>query len=220
MAKYTKEQAIKIITNAAEKYRDELANNTLMFVCTDKHKRVVFFEFSFYNWNFKHLTGVKTKNQEDDNKEHISAINFYNKCLSHKLSPDDFEFSDDGTTHLKLDIISSVLCKNLAAKMIGILGPGKPYLQTDRIAGGTKACIGFVVDSIKECYVPNTLLKDNILNIACSYVRVIATLRKPNSEKKYNELTYRAKNVEWDKIKLPDEIEYLSSFFKNDKDCL
>ena len=146
MPKYTKEQAIKIITDSAENYRDELANNTLLFICTDKHRRVKYYEFSFYKWNFKHLTGVKTKIQEGVNTERISAVNFYNKCLSHKLSPDDFEFSNDGTTHLKLDIISSVLCKNLSAKMIGTLGPGKPYLQTDKIAGGTKACIGFVID--------------------------------------------------------------------------
>lgn len=214
MAKYTKEQAIKIIINSAEKYRDELSNRTLLFICTDKHKRVVYYEFSFYNWNFKHLTGVKTKTQGDDTTERISAVDFYNKCLSHKLSPDDFEFSADGTTHLKLDILSSVLCKNLSANMIGTLGPGKPYLQTDKIAGGTKACIGFVVDSTQDCYVPNTLLKDNILNIVSSYVRVIATFRKPNSKKEYSECTYRAKNVEWDKIKLPEKFEYLSSLIQ------
>lgn len=214
MAKYTKEQAIKIITDAAEKYRDELVNKTLLFICTDKHKRVVCYEFSFYNWNFKHLTGVKTKKQTDDDAERISATDFYNKCLSHKLSPDDFEFADDGTTHLKLNVLSSVLCKNLSANMIGTYNSNKPYLLTDKIAGSVKACIGFVVDTIQNCYVPNTLLKEDIRHTVYSYVTVIATFRKNISEEEYNELTYRSKKAEWDKIKIPEEFEYLSSFIK------
>lgn len=49
MAKYTKEQAVKIITDCAEKYNNELLNKTLLFICTDKHKHIVYYEFSFYN---------------------------------------------------------------------------------------------------------------------------------------------------------------------------
>jgi len=94
MSKYTKEQAIKIITKSAEKYRDELANKTLLFICTDKHKHIICYEFSFYTWNFKHLTGIKTKIQDSNSNEYLSSIDFYNKCISHKLSPSDFEFSE------------------------------------------------------------------------------------------------------------------------------
>lgn len=214
MAKYTKEQAIKIITVSAEKYRDELVNKTLLFICTDKHKHIVCYEFSFYSWNFKHLTGIKTKQQDDDNAERNSATDFYNKCLSHKLSPNDFDFSDDGTTHLKLDVLSSVLCKNLSANMIGTYNSNKPYLLTDKIAGSVKACIGFVVDSTQNCYVPNTLLKEDIRHTVYSYVQVIAAFRKDATEEKYNELTYRSKKVEWDKIKLPEKFRYLSPFIQ------
>ncbi len=213
MSKYTKEQAIKIITESAEKYRNELLNQTLLFVCTDKHNHIVCYEFSFYNWNFKHLTGIKTKTQ-DNADEHLSAVDFYNKCLSHRLSPSDFEFSEDGTTHMKLDILPSVLCKNLTAKMIGTYNSTKPYLYTDKIAGNVKACIGFVVDAIQDCYVPNTLLKEDIRHTVYDYVKVIAAFRKSVSEQEYKELTYRAKKIEVDKIKLPEEFEYLSSLIQ------
>lgn len=213
MSKYTKEQAIKIITDSAEKYKNELLNQTLLFICTDKHNHIVCYEFSFYNWNFKHLTGIKTSIQDDVN-EYLSAIDFYSKCLSHKLSPSDFEFSEDGTTHMKLDILSSVLCKNLTAKMIGTYNSTKPYLYTDKIAGNVKACIGFVVDATQNCYVPNTLLKEDIRLTVYDYVKVIAAFRKSISDQKYREVTYRAKKTEWDKIQLPKEFEYLSSLIK------
>lgn len=210
MSKYTKEQAIKIITDCAKKYKDELINKTLLFICADKHKHIVCYEFSFYSWNFMHLTGVKT-NVQNDNDEHMPAVDFYNKCLSHKLSPDDFEFSEDGTTHMKLDVLPAVLCKNLTAKMIGTYNSNKPYLYTDKIAGGVKACIGFVNDSNQDCYVPNTLLKEDIRNNVHSYVRVIAAFRKSVSKREYNELTYRANNIEWNKVKFPEEFDYLIS---------
>lgn len=216
MTKYTKEQAIKIITDCSEKYKNELVNKTLLFICADKHKHIVCYEFSFYGWNFMHLTGVKINvhDKEEESNEHLSAMDFYNKCLSHKLSPKDFEFSEDGTTHMKLDILTAVLCKNLNAKMIGTYNSSKPYLYTDKIAGSTKACIGFVIDSIQGCYVPNTLLKDDIRHNVYSYVQVVAAFRKTTSEQKYNELTYRAKQIEWDKIKLPEGFEYLSSLIR------
>lgn len=100
--KYSKKQAIKIITDCAEKYKNELADKTLLFVCCDKHNNVICHEFSFYSWNYMHLTGVKTKFQYENREKHLSATDFYNKCLSHKLSPSDFDFSEDGTTHMKL----------------------------------------------------------------------------------------------------------------------
>lgn len=211
MSRYTKEQAIKIITKAAENYRNELVDKTLLFVCADKHHDIVCYEFSFYNWNFMHLTGVKTREQDNRDK-HLSAIDFYNKCLSHKLSPSNFEFSEDGTTHMKLEILSAVLCKNLSAKMIGTYNHSKPYLFTNKIAGSTKACLGFVVDSTHNCFVPNTLLKDDIRHNVYGYARVIATFRKDVYTQKYDELTYIAKNIDWSNIKLPKEFKYLLEY--------
>lgn len=207
MSKYTKNQAVKIITECAEKYRDELVDRTLLFVCADKHNKTVCYEFSFYAWNYMHLTGVKAKKQSGKQ----SAMDFYNRCLAHKLSPNEFEFSDDGTTHMKLEVLPTIMCKNLNAKMIGAYNSRKPYLYTDKIAGGTKACVGFVADAIQGRYVPNTLLKDDIRNNVHAYVRVMAVFRKDICESKYTELTYCAKNVEWDKVELSKEFEYLYS---------
>lgn len=215
MTKYTKEQAIKIITDCAEMYNNELLNKALLFMCFDKHRNIVCYEFSFYNWNYMHLTGVKGKDSDRRSNRQLSAIDFYNKCIAHRLSTNDFDFSKDGTTHMKLEILPTVLCKHLNAKMIGVYNSSKPYLYTDKIAGSTKACIGFVIDSINGCYVPNTLLKDNILNNLNGYARVVATFRKSICDQKYSELTYRAKKIDWSTVRFPAEFSYLSSLISS-----
>lgn len=215
-ARRTKKDAIKIVTSCAQKYKDELDGNTLMFVCADKHNTISCFEFSFRPENFMHLTGLKTirnatelrdANRED--AEIISAADFYRKCLNRKLSPRDFEFADDGTTDMKLDVLPSVVNKSLSAKMIGDYNSPKPLLYTERLAGSTKACVGFKRDSITGLFLPNTMLKEDLRSNVRGYVRVIATYRKRQSDEKYQELTYAAKKIDWSSVKLPAPFEYI-----------
>lgn len=154
------------MTDGAKKYRDELEGKTLLFICMDKQSPISVFEFAFFKRNYLHLTGLKIrKNGNMGPEERTSAaVDFYEKCLAHKLSPSDFEFAEDGTTPLKLDVLPSVLNKNLSAKMIGNADMLRPRLQTERLAGNVTACIGFVRDSAGGLYVPNTVLKDDLRN--------------------------------------------------------
>ncbi len=78
--------------------------------------------------NFLHLTGLKVKKHKynadgientNDSDDTISAKEFYEKCLAHRLSASDFEFARDGTTPLKLDVLPRLISKNLSATMIG-----------------------------------------------------------------------------------------------------
>lgn len=217
MGKYTKEEAIKVITSCAERYREELMDRSLLFICIDRNKRTSWVEFSFHDYNFLHLTGIKVcRKQGEPTREggkatgnELAAADFFKRCLAHKLSPSDFDFSDDGTTHMKLDVLPSVINKNLSANMIGSYASTKPKLYTEKLAGGTKACVGFVLDAITKGYVPNTVLKEDIRNHVNDYVRVIAIYRKNKTEEKYRELTYRAKKVDWSSIKYPDPYGYI-----------
>jgi len=164
MRKYTKESAIKVIVSCAEKYKEELSGRMLLFICENKPDQISCFEFTFNDCNFMHLTGLKVKRRDSgitDEKDELAAVDFYQRCLTHKLSSFDFEFSKDGTTHMKLDVLPFVLNKNLSAKMIGEYNSSKPRLYTERLAGGTSACVGFVTDSISRLYVPNTILKED-----------------------------------------------------------
>ena len=71
MRKYTKEEAISIVASCAEKYRDELAGRSLLFICMDKHKRTSCIEFTFDASNYLHLIGLKLKDTVDTNGQII-----------------------------------------------------------------------------------------------------------------------------------------------------
>ena len=203
MKNLTKAQAIKTIIDCAMQYKDNLVNRMLLFLVTDKNKKISHFEVSFDSANFLHLTGCKI----DDHK--ISALKFYEKCIHKKLSENDFEFSDDGTTPLKLAVLSMMLCKSLSANSIGSYNQKRPALYTERLAGNIKGCMGFVEDKKSKRYVPNTVLKVDIRDYVLKTDRILVTYRKYKNDKSYSEIVYAAKRVEWDKIKFPDEYRHL-----------
>lgn len=139
----------------------------------------------------------------------MSAKEFYEKCLAHRLRTSDFEFSNDGTTPLKLDILPALISKNLSATMVGDYNSRNPKLVTDKLAGGTAACMGFVPTGSKQRYVPNTTLKVDIRDYIRNQARVIAIFRKPMDSERYEEATYFAKKVDWDAVTYPAEYAYL-----------
>lgn len=213
MGQYTKEQAIKIVVTCAEAYKENLASKNLLFICQDKHKRTSAIEFSFDASNFLHLTGLKIKKKKhgsDESDDTISAKEFYEKCIAHRLSVSDFEFAKDGTTPLKLDVLPKLISKNLSATMIGDYNSRNPKLVTDKLAGSTAACMGFVPTGPTKRYVPNTVLKVDIRDYVSNQVRVIAVYRKPMDAERYEEATYFAKKVEWDAVAYPEQYSYLS----------
>ena len=114
--KYTKAEAIGIVVRCAQTYKQELDGKNLLFICTDKHKKTIPIELSFYGNNYLHLTGLKApKSENGDIAVELFANDFYQKCLDHKLSQTDFDFAEDGTTHMKLDVLPTVISKNLQA---------------------------------------------------------------------------------------------------------
>ncbi len=216
---YSKDDAVRIVVSCAENYKKELENRNLLFVCMDKHKHVSSIEFSFWDYNYLHLTGLKTtKHLMGDSKEQteittvadkIPAVRFYEKCLDHRLMTSDFEFSDSGTTPMKLDVLPLVICKNLSANMIGNFNSPHPKLYTEKVAGGAKAYMGFIKDAVSHMYVPNTVVKEDLRKNVSDYVRIIATYRKGIGEQEYSEIVYAAKKIEWEKVKFPDGYTYL-----------
>jgi len=199
---YTKSEALKIVVSCAEKYHAELEGKSLLFITMDKYKRTESIEFSFHGYNYLHLTGLKLNRSSGDPS--LTADAFYDRCLSHKLSPSDFQFSSDGSTALKLDVLQYVINKNLAANMIGELGSQKPLLYTEKLAGSVRACVGFVYDADISQYIPNTVLKEDIRDISKNTRRVIAVFRKRTGDKEYAEITYLARKVDWSAIRFPD----------------
>ena len=60
--KYTKAEAIGIVVRCAQTYKQELDGKNLLFICTDKHKKTIPIELSFYGNNYLHLTGILQSN--------------------------------------------------------------------------------------------------------------------------------------------------------------
>ena len=211
MKRYTKEEAISIVVACAEQYQNELEGRNLLSVCTDKHKQVITAEFSFYKSNYMHLTGLKPPKRQADASSELHANDFYQKCLEHKLSSNDFDFAEDGTTHMKLNVLPSIICGNLHASMVGAYNSAMPRLYTEKIVGSVRACMGFTRDRKTLEYVPNTVVQEDARNLIQSNpARVVAVFRKRISEEKYEELTYKAKKVDWPALVFPAGYEYLS----------
>ncbi len=198
-----KKRALSVVFSCAAEYQKNFVDKCLLFLFTDKHKNVYSLEVTFDVSNFLHLTGFEI------NEDEISRTDFFNRCLDKRLSEKDFEFKADGTTELKMKVLPTLMQKNLSAKMIGDYNNLKPKLYTERIAGSISGCMGFVQDEETGRYVPNTVLDSDIRDVVYLPYRIIATFRKQRKDALYSEIVYLAKKVEWERIKLPKEYEYL-----------
>jgi len=57
----TKEEAVKIIYDCAKLYKENLSNKCVLFITAEGDKATIF-ESLFLPQNFKHLTGVQSRN--------------------------------------------------------------------------------------------------------------------------------------------------------------
>ena len=202
-----KREALKILFQCADQYHKNFENRNLLLICANSSmNKVIAVEMQFESKNFLHLTGVKFKEGK-----RLPPDTFYTRCLARRLTLDDFELAEDGTTEQKLSVLLPIVSSaSLSANMIGDYNARRPALFTEKLVGGVRACVGFVYDKSRECYVPNTVLnidmRDNISNRS----RIIIAYRKNRKDEQYFEVVYEAKKIEWSKIKFPKEYEYLS----------
>ena len=196
-----KEQAIKIITESAKIYKENLENKNLLFIF-GAEKSPEFFEASFLPRNFLHLTGVKIVE-----KRILGSVDFYEKCLKGKLSPLDFSFADNGTTDMKLSILPQLMKIQTCTKMVGIYDHKKSVLYTEKIAGNIYACMGFIKEN--DYYIPNTALREDIRDISVQpQKRVLAIFKKNIPQKLYDEIPcYLAKKVDISILNYSDNLK-------------
>lgn len=199
----TKKEALSIVFLCASEYKKNLLNRSLLFVCANKHKNIYCLEVTCDASNFQHMTGFKT------NELKISPSHFFTLCIDKRLTESDFEFSNDGTTPLKMQVLPNVVKRNLSANMIGDYNKLQPKLYTEKLAGGVKACVGFVRNNGIGRYVPNTVLAGDMRKKVNQQDRIILTYRKKRSDNRYSEIVYKAKKVDWSNINLPEQYKYL-----------
>ena len=198
--KYTKKEAVSIAISSARLYRDNFVGKRLLFIVTDKHKRVSSLEVSFDASNFHHLTGLELTNKT------WSHLDFYNFCIDGRLKEADIEFAEKGTTHQKLAVLPFAFKNsNLSASMMGNYNNSHPLLYTEKLVGGVKWALGFRDVSGTGDYVPDTLLEGDIRNNLRDTYRIIATYIKSSNENTFNQIIYRAKKIEYDKLRYPED---------------
>lgn len=172
MKNHNKQEALSIIVKCAKMYKENLVDKSLLFVCTDKHKKIHTLEVTFYAGNFLHLTGIRLTDKK------MTASDFFKHCIESRLSINQFEFANDGTTELKLAILPLLMKSNLSANEIGDFCGNNAKLYTQKLAGNTKGCIGFVLSDSAKQYLPNTVLNVDIRDYIKSPLQIIATYRK------------------------------------------
>ncbi len=193
----SKKEALSIVFRCADQYKQELLNHSLLLICAARSGKTYALELTFDTSNFQHLTGLQTKQSD------ISPVDFFKRCISRRLKEDDFSFSEDGTTHLKLQVLPMLMTKNISANMVGDYDRNNPKLITEKLAGNIQGCMGFVRTTSGR-YVPNTVLKGRTDDFAKKTDRILLIYRKKLTDKKYQEIVRIAKNIDWSKISLPD----------------
>ncbi len=199
------EDAKRRISDAVKRYDERLNNKQLLIIYGDSNNPE-FLEVKFRPQHFKHLTGIVPKGNLQRAKV------FYKHCIDGKLTINDFNFDPNGTSVFKLDILQKLMYLDTEAKMFGRYDNSMINLETDYLAGGVHAVMGFIHQPEEKCYVPNTVLKKDIRNISKETPKkVLAVLKKSISDTYYSNITCpsNAKIAEFGKIKLSTELKKL-----------
>lgn len=200
MAKtYTKKEAVAIAISASRMYRDNFVGKRLLFLLSDKHKRVSSLEVGFYASNYHHLTGLELVD------ESLSHQDFYKLCVEGRLKQEDIRFHANGTSHQKLSVLQLAFKNtNLSANAVGTYNNLHPLLYTEKVVGSVKWALGFRANEHGN-YVPDTLLEGDIYNVINESYRILATYEKNVDEDDFARIIYRAKKIEYDKLSYPDD---------------
>lgn len=206
----TKKEAINIIVKCAKKYQQYLEGNQVAFVYRNEHNQSDYTAVKFQSYNFLHFTGVSPR-------KGMNANDFYRAALNNRLGVNDFSLKNNYTTELKLNVLDTIMNIDKKARMIGnYMGPHLE-LYTEKVTGTTTACLGLIQN--KECYIPNSVLCEDIRSIVPKPPgKIYAIFKKPIKETLYTQLTYKSDNIAIIRKCLPEELkkEISSSLLKDD----
>ena len=194
----TKEEAIKIVISCAKEYFNNLCYKDFLFI-VGKPEAPECLGITFRPNNFMHLTGLETPGNK------ISSADFFNACMTNRLSPGHIAISKDGTTEMKLKVLPELMHIHKNARMIGDFSQTGVKLYTEKLVGNVYACMGFVLSGSR--YVPNTALNYDIRDISKNRKRILAIFGKPGFGDIYRELCYLAKGIHLEDINA--DIQYV-----------
>lgn len=203
---YSKHEAIRIITKAAEAYAKKLLNKNFLVIYKDRESgKIEYFETLFLARNFQHLTGVEYIRSRKDASS--GSVDFFNKCRRHQLKESEIKFKCDGTTQLKLKVLPKIIDFYNSSNMTTTVDVYRPLLNVDRLAGNIFYCLGFVKS--EKYYYPASCLMGDIRDYGSRPSQILGILGKQTTDEKYNELHYKAKDVEFNELILQESFQNL-----------
>lgn len=134
------------------------------------------------------------------------ASDFFNKCLKKRISIDDFELADDGTTILKSEVIEQGMRIHILSKTVDDFDGKRCSLKTEKLVGNIRCTMGFVKE-LSGFFAPNTLLKADIRDEIIKIHQLMAVYMKTIKDERYNRLCYVAKPLDPEQVKWNKEIE-------------
>ena len=202
--KFTKEDARRRVLNCAKQYKQKLLNKKLIVIYRERKDNTIrYIEVAFYERNFQHLTGIELLDK-DGNVLYHQALNFYRKCIENKLGINEIQFKSDGTSHLKLQALPTLMDVTKITKITGDYNNVRPYLFVDKVMGGVNFCLGLTKEN-KE-YVPSSALLEDIKKVTDAPSQVLAIFEKDANSEIYENIKHVAKGLNLNHIQLPDEI--------------
>ncbi len=202
--KFTKEDARRRVLNCAKQYRLKLLDKKLLIIYRERQDNSIhYMEVEFHKRNYQHLTGLELIDEDGDVIHHQSN-NFYRKCIENKLKLDEFQFKQDGTTHLKLAALPMLMDVTKITKITGDYNGVRPYLFVDKVMGGVNFCLGLSKED--DVYVPSSALLEDIKKLTYAPSQVLAILEKNINEDIYCTVKHVAKGLNLKKLSLPEAI--------------
>ena len=194
----TKKQAISIITRCAKQYQQYLEGKQVAFVYHDGNNHSNYTAVRFHSHNFLHFTGVTPR-------QGLNANGFYRAALNNHLSEHDFNFKSNHTTELKLNVLDIIMNIDTKARMIGNYSGPHLDLYTEKVTGTTTACLGLIQS--KNCYIPNSVLSEDIRSIIPKPPgKIYAIFKKNINSTLYTQLTYKSQNIAITKKRIPKDL--------------
>ena len=199
MNKIEKNKILKIVSECAIKYKENLANKNILFIYYEKND-LKYIETKFLPSNFLHLTGLQYKRKQNNN-----AIKFYQDVLDKKVSLENIEIKDKKIVGLKLSVLTMLMNINRNAKMLGEYDSStKKLLLTEMVIGTSVYSAGFI--KIGKYYIPNSSLREDIRNITLENSKIIGIFSKEIQTQKYCNIANLAKKAKLEVILKNNEL--------------
>lgn len=186
MKNYTKQEAIRIITDAAAKYDEHLCGRQFLVVFEGSigpESTVI----AFHDYHFKHLSGAVAS---------LSAKVFYSRALEHKLSSNDFSFDRSGNMQRKLAVLPCLHCLLYGGAMRGNFNRSGIRIEADYFIGKTAHRMAVAFRSGKHCDIPVSLYCEDVRRLTNDCKRILAVWRTDKGSANFTENTYCAKGVD------------------------